>query len=71
MKKLLAEGKKIPEIYMACGTEDFLLEANRRFHKFLEDNGVKHVYMESKGQHDMVFWNEYAVKFAEMMFGEK
>ena len=71
VKKLLAEGKKLPEIFMACGTEDFLLEPNRRFHKFLEDNGVKHVYMESKGQHDMIFWHEYAVKFAEMMFGEK
>ena len=69
VKKLKEEGKKIPEIFMACGTEDFLLENNRQFHKYLDDIGVKHTYIESKGTHDMVFWGEYAVKFSDMMFG--
>ena len=27
------------------------------------------IYLESKGGHDMTFWNEYAIKFGEMMFG--
>ena len=43
-KKLKAEGKKTPKIFMACGTEDFLLEPNRAFHKFLTDTGIDHVY---------------------------
>ncbi len=68
IKKLIAAGKKIPEIFMACGTEDFLLEPNRAFHKFLEDQKVEHVYLESKGIHDMKFWQEYAEKFIPMMF---
>ena len=68
LKKQLAAGKKIPEIFMACGTEDFLLEPNRAFHKFLEEQKVEHVYMESKGIHDMKFWQEYAEKFIPMMF---
>ena len=68
VKKLLAAGKKLPEIYMACGTEDFLLEPNREFHAFLEEQGVKHTYMESPGVHDMKFWQEYAEKFIPMMF---
>ena len=68
LKKQLAAGKKIPEIFMACGTEDFLLEPNRAFHKFLEEQKVEHVYMESKGIHDMNFWQEYAEKFIPMMF---
>ena len=78
VKKILAgtlkttDGSKaiMPEIFMACGTEDFLLEPNRAFHKFLDEQGVKHVYMESKGIHDMIFWQEYAAKFVPMMFGE-
>lgn len=70
VKKLKAQGKKLPEIFMACGTEDFLLENNRQFHNFLNENDVKHVYLESAGGHDMKFWDEYAVKFTEMMFGE-
>lgn len=66
--KLLAAKKKIPEIYMACGTEDFLLEQNREFHRFLEDRKVPHEYFESKGIHDMVFWNEYTEKIVKWMF---
>lgn len=68
VSNLLAEGKRLPEIYMCCGTEDFLLEANRRFHAFLEDKKVDHVYMESKGAHDMVFWDEYTRKIIDWMF---
>ena len=71
VKKLKAQGKKLPEIFMACGTEDFLLENNRSFHNFLNENDVKHTYIESAGGHDMKFWDEYAVKFTEMMFGGK
>ena len=66
---LLAGNEKMPEIYMACGTEDFLLQENRDFHSFLENRQVKHVYTESKGIHDMVFWNEYFRKSAEWLFG--
>ena len=61
---------KMPEIFMACGTEDFLLQNNREFHGFLDSLGVKHVYMESKGIHDMNFWKEYAVKFIPEMMKE-
>jgi len=68
VKNLLAEGKKLPEIYQCCGTEDFLIENNRAFHRFLADAGVKHEYVEGPGQHDMAFWSEYIVKIVEWMF---
>ena len=68
-RKLKAEGKKLPEIFMACGTEDFLLEPNRQMHRFLQDERIPHQYYESKGGHDMVFWSEYIVKAVEWMFG--
>lgn len=68
LKKQISAGKKIPEIFMACGTEDFLLEPNRAFHKFLEDQHIEHTYCESKGIHDMKFWQEYAEKFIPLMF---
>ncbi len=54
---------------MCCGTEDFLLENNRGFHSFLSDRKVAHQYVESKGGHDMIFWNEYTEKILEWMFG--
>lgn len=71
VKKILAEGKEMPQIYMCCGTEDFLLSCNREFHVFLQEQSVEHIYKESKGIHDMVFWNEYTTPIIEWMFGEE
>ena len=69
IRKLKAAGTPIPEIFMACGTEDFLLENNRQMHAFLNEEKVPHQYYESAGQHDMVFWREYITKAVEWMFG--
>ncbi|MGE5614684.1 MAG: alpha/beta hydrolase [Bacillota bacterium] len=63
--KMKKEGLSIPEIYMACGTEDFLLNENRRFHEFLVSEGVEHTYIESPGAHDWKFWNEHIEKGIE------
>ena len=65
--KLISQNKKIPEIYMCCGTEDFLLENNRELHRFLESRNVAHEYFESSGNHDMQFWNEYTEKIVKWM----
>ena len=69
IRKLKAKGQKIPDLYLCCGTEDFLLEPNRQMHRFLLDEKVPHQYFESKGFHDMVFWSEYIVKAVNWMFG--
>ena len=50
---------QIPELFMACGTEDFLLEKNREFQKFLAEHHVPVSYRESAGNHDFLFWNQY------------
>ena len=68
IRKLKAAGEKIPEIYMACGTEDFLIENNRAMHRFLEAEGVPHEYHEGPGIHDLVFWTEYIQKIVRWMF---
>lgn len=49
----------IPRIFMACGTEDFLLRENWDYHTFLMDQGVVHTYVEGPGAHDWKFWNQY------------
>ena len=69
--KLKKSGRKIPDIYQCCGTEDFLLENNRAFHRFMEAEGIPHEYHESKGVHDMVFWHEYIVKIVHWMFDRR
>jgi putative tributyrin esterase len=67
IKKMLQQKRDIPDIYMACGTEDFLLADNRRFYNFLVENNVKVKYVESGGGHDMMFWNAYFANGFEWM----
>ena len=59
---LKKEKAAIPQIYMACGTEDFLLKENRSYHEFLTSEDVEHTYVEGPGVHDWNFWNEYIEK---------
>ncbi len=70
VRRLKAAGGPIPEIYMACGSQDFLIENNRTFHAFLEKEQVDHVYLESPGAHDFVFWNTYLEPAIRWLLGE-
>jgi S-formylglutathione hydrolase FrmB len=56
-RRLLESGASLPRVYMACGTEDFLLADNRSLHTHLEDIGFPHLYREGKGGHDWAFWD--------------
>lgn len=66
-EKLKEEKKPIPEIYMACGTEDFLLEENRRFRKKLQSIGVSLIYEEGAGGHEWDFWNRFIKKVLDWL----
>lgn len=57
--KLQEAGEKIPDIYMACGTEDFLNEPNRKLHEFLKGKKLRHIYEEGPGVHNFEFWNPH------------
>ena len=52
-------GLPIPRLYMACGTEDFLIEPNRKYRDFLWKQGADLRYEEGPGIHDFHFWSEY------------
>lgn len=62
IKNLKKENDPIPKIYMAIGTEDFLLNENRSYHHFLISEGIEHTYEEGPGVHNWDFWNEYIEK---------
>lgn len=59
IRRLKSENKLIPSIFMACGKEDFLIEPNRAFHKYLVNNDVNVYYKEDDGNHNWEFWNKY------------
>lgn len=67
IKKLTKEGAALPKIYLACGTEDFLLEANRRLHEVMKEAGVDVTYEEGPGGHEWDFWNRHIKKFLDLL----
>lgn len=69
IRRLKEEKQAIPSIYMACGTEDFLIEENRAFHQFLQKEKVPVEYIESPGVHNWDFWNQYLEPSMKWMLG--
>ncbi|NLI88906.1 MAG: esterase family protein [Epulopiscium sp.] len=47
-----------PNIYMSCGTEDFLYQDNLCFKKHLDSLSFDFTYMEGPGDHDWHFWDK-------------
>lgn len=70
VRQLIENGEELPGLYMACGTEDFLLDVNRRFHDFLEKERIRHAYRESAGAHTWDFWNETIADGLKWALGE-
>lgn len=58
-RKRKAQNAPIPRLYMACGTEDFLIEPNREYRDFLRGQNADLTYEEGPGVHDFAFWGEY------------
>ena len=70
VKNILRGNDTIPELYMACGKNDFLIEENRAFKAFLDAQNVPVKYTESAGVHDWLFWNEYLEPSIQWLLGE-
>lgn len=50
------EGKKLPELYMACGRQDPLRPLSTGLHEALEEAKIPHTYEERDGAHEWGFW---------------
>ncbi|MDH6364856.1 putative tributyrin esterase [Enterococcus sp. PF1-24] len=71
LEELVASGKEIPRIYLACGTEDFLYGANQGMHQAMEKLKVAHTFEEGPGDHNWQFWDEWIQRGLAWMFAEK
>jgi len=56
---MLANKEKLPPFYFDCGTEDILIEFNRKLHKKLEENKIQHTYIEHPGVHQWKYWQTH------------
>lgn len=53
------ENGSAPEVFMACGSEDFLIKENRNMYASLQDSGIKAEFHEAPGIHNWVFWDSW------------
>lgn len=65
VEKCLQNRVKLPPIYQACGTGDFLIEHNRKMAAFARDKGLDYTYDEGEGDHTWQYWHPMSVKIAE------
>lgn len=66
-KMLQDQDLNFPKMYLACGTEDFLIDNNRNFRDFLIANDVDLTYVEGPGTHDWEFWDTYIKKVLDWL----
>ncbi len=50
---------KRPALRIDCGTEDFLLQDNRDYHRHLEQMKFPHEYAEFPGAHNWGYWDQH------------
>lgn len=55
-------------LWIACGTEDRLIDINRRLHTWLESKKVRHTYLEVPGAHTWMVWRRNLAEFAPLLF---
>lgn len=57
-EKAVESGDKLPELYVCCGTEDFLYKSNVDFKNHMDKIGMKYTYHEQPGIHNWDFWDD-------------
>jgi enterochelin esterase family protein len=55
-------------LWVACGSDDFLIEPNRKFRDWLEGKGVKFTWKETPGAHTWMVWRRYLAEFVPLLF---
>ena len=59
---------KLRLLWIACGTEDRLIDANRQFREWLTSKGVKFTPIETPGAHTWMVWRRNLAAFAPLLF---
>ncbi|HTV03558.1 MAG TPA: alpha/beta hydrolase-fold protein [Luteitalea sp.] len=67
-KLTAAEGKRLELLWIACGTEDGLIDANRQVRAFLKEKGIAHEGIETPGAHTWMVWRRNLATFTPLLF---
>lgn len=59
LAKSAKKARTLPKLLLDCGTEDFLIEDNRKFQRDLTVAKIPHVYREFAGAHNWDYWDAH------------
>ena len=60
--------QQIRLLWIACGTDDHLIDINRNFRAWLASKSIKHVDIETPGAHTWMVWRRNLTDFAPLLF---
>ena len=60
--------QQIKLLWIACGAEDRLIDANRKFRDWLKSKGVEFTPIETPGMHTWMVWRRNLAAFAPLLF---
>jgi enterochelin esterase-like enzyme len=63
-----AKAADLKLLWIACGTEDGLIEANRKMIAFLKTKGMPVTQIETPGLHVSLVWRDNLIHFAPLLF---
>lgn len=66
-KYLIENCDDIPDIYMACGIDDFLFEKNADFYKYLKSKDIETTFVGDDGEHTWEFCDKYIKEFIKTL----
>ena len=62
-KALIENTSDIPDIFMACGEDDFLFDKNMDFYEYLNSKDVNGQFIKAPGEHTWEFCDKYIKEF--------
>jgi len=60
--------QELKVLWIACGTEDRLITANRNLREWLKEKGINHTDIETPGMHTWMVWRRNLAEFTSLLF---
>ena len=61
-------GQQLHLLWIACGTEDRLIDVNRKLRAWLASKNIKHADIETPGAHTWMVWRRNLTEFSSLLF---
>jgi enterochelin esterase family protein len=61
-------GPRFRLVWLACGTDDRLIQSHRRFEHWMREKGVSFISKETAGAHTWMVWRRYLTDLVPLLF---